>query len=160
MSSHPGTQEHLEHNKTTQLAPPQTLKKAGVIAIAQSMLGIAFAAFLIIREISGLHDESLVYETKANDLTHTGVGYGTALFFIIVFGVVIIAAAMMIKGKRWGRGPVLMLELLLLPISYYMCTGGQIIAGIITALSALIALALLFSAPTLQWLAHTTRSAQ
>lgn len=103
------------------------------------------------REAAGYNDASIVYES---DGANTWVGYGTAVFFIIVFGAVLAGAIMMNRGKRWGRGPVIMLQILLLPIAYYMFSGGAFVFSVITALTAIAALALLFSPRAVDWAAR------
>lgn len=140
--------------KNTRLAralPPRPTRQAGLIASAQSAVGIGYALLLIVRELLGKRDGSIVYTT---DNANTWVGYGTAVFFIIVFGAVLAGVAAMNRGHRLGRGPVLMLEMLLLPISIYMFRSGAaigIIAGVITLVSAGAGLFLLMTKPSVEW---------
>ncbi|AZA09805.1 hypothetical protein [Corynebacterium pseudopelargi] len=128
--------------------PPAQVRSAALIAAVQSLIGLGYALVLIIRGLMGKRDASIVYES---DQANTAVGYGTAIFFIIVFGTVIFAAWRMQQGKRWGRGPVLMLELLLVPITIYMFKAGAWILGIVVGISAVAGLAMLFSAPAVEW---------
>ncbi|WP_442873733.1 hypothetical protein [Corynebacterium sp. SCR221107] len=123
---------------------------AGVIALAQSALGIGYAIVLIVRSFMGKTDPSLYYETEN---ANTAVGLGTAAFLLIVFGTVIAGAIMMMRGKRWGRGPVIMLQILLLLISYYMFSGGQPLWGGLTAVTCLVGLGCSFSPLAVQWAA-------
>ncbi|QBB90560.1 hypothetical protein [Corynebacterium pseudotuberculosis] len=137
-------------NKNIQF-PPRPVLYGGWIAAIQSLIGIAYAVLLIVREAAGYNDASIIYES---DGANTWVGYGTAVFFIIVFGAVLAGAIMMNRGKRWGRGPVIMLQILLLPIAYYMFSGGAFVFSVITALTAIAALALLFSPRAVDWAAR------
>lgn len=132
------------------LKPPSPVTYAGIIAICQSLIGIVYAIILIVRGFMGKSDPSIVYES---DNANTEVGFGTAAFLLIVFGAVVAGALLMMRGKRWGRGPVIMLEILLLPISYYMFAGGQALAGAVCAISALAALGLSFSPRAVEWAA-------
>lgn len=61
---------------------------------------------------------------------------------------------MMNRGKRWGRGPVIMLQILLLPIAYYMFNGGAFIFSGVTGLTAIVALVMLFSPRAVDWAAR------
>ncbi|GAA1473583.1 hypothetical protein P4N68_08280 [Corynebacterium felinum] len=137
---------------TSDIRPPAPLLWAALIAGIQSVIGLGYATLLIIREAAGYRDPSIVYES---DHANTFVGYGTAIFFIIIFGTVLVGAIFMAKAKRWGRGPVIMLEILLLLISYYMFSAGQVAMGLATALSAILALGMLFSPRAVAWAAAT-----
>ncbi|GJJ32841.1 hypothetical protein [Corynebacterium ulcerans] len=131
--------------------PPRPVLYAGWVAAIQSLIGIAYAILLIVREATGHRDASIVYES---DNANTWVGYGTAVFFLIVFGAVLAGALMMNRGKRWGRGPVIMLQILLLPIAYYMFNGGALLFSAVTGLTAIVALAMLFSPRAVDWAAR------
>ncbi|RNE48736.1 hypothetical protein [Corynebacterium alimapuense] len=134
--------------------PPTKVRWAGVIAICQSLIGLGYAGILIVREFQGKEDPSLVSE-GANI---AWVGFGTAIFFIIIFGAVLAGAVSMMKGRKWGRGPVAMMEMILLLISYYMFSGGALWAALATAASALAALIFLFSPKSVDWAAENYRS--
>ncbi|HAT1326797.1 TPA: hypothetical protein I8V95_002277, partial [Corynebacterium striatum] len=78
-------------------APLSVLVAAG-IAIVQSVAVMAFGIFLIVRELRGAENASMVSEAGALKF----VGLGTAIFIFIVFGFVIIGSLAFVKGKRWG----------------------------------------------------------
>lgn len=127
--------------------PPSPVRWAAVIAVVQSLLGIGYAVMLVVRQFSGA-DFGIVEE----DGSHSWAGIGTAGFFFIVFGVVIAAAIVMARGThRWGRGPVVILELIFLPIAVTMWQGNAPWLAVATGLSALVCLALLFCAPSVRW---------
>lgn len=129
--------------------PPAPLRWAGTIAIVQSVLVLCFAAFLIYRDVTDAEQTSLISENS-----NIGwVGTGTAIYLIIIFGAIIAAAISMMRGRKWGRGPVAMWEMILLPISYYMFTEGAAAAAAISAISAIVALACLFNRQSLDWVA-------
>lgn len=133
---------------------PAQVRSAAMIAAAQSLIGLGYAVVLIVRGMLGYRDAAIVYQS---DDANTAVGYGTAIFFILVFGAVIFGAWRMSQGCRWGRGPVMMLELLLVPIAIYMLKAGAWILGAITGISALMGLAMLFSAPAVAWASERFR---
>lgn len=126
----------------------------GWIALLQSLVGFGYAALLIFREAAGYRDPSIVYEA---DNANTWVGYGTAVFFIIIFGAVAVGAWRMMRGYRWGRGPVVMLQMMLVPISYYMFTAHAWLLAIACLVSAVVGLAMLFSPRAVRWTAANYR---
>jgi hypothetical protein len=142
----------LQLESTPVITPtvPSTVKWGGIIGIVQSCIGIAYACVLIFRELTGQHDPSIVYET---DNANTWVGYGTAVFFLIVFGAVITGCITMMRGRKWGRGPVIMLNMILLLITYYIFSAGQVFWAVVVGISALACLGLLFSPRSLHWAA-------
>lgn len=127
---------------------PAPVKYAGYLAMVQSLVGLGYAAILIYREIIGERDASIVTDTD----TRAGlIGYGTAIYFIIVFGAILAGAISMNAGRRWGRGPVAMLEMFLLVVAYYMWSAGQPVWAGMTAVSAVLGLGLLFNSKSLAW---------
>jgi hypothetical protein len=81
-------------------------------------------------------------------------GFGTAVWFLLVGAAVLAAGWALWTGRRWGRGPVVVVQLLLLPIAWYVGVGSHRPAlGIPVAVIALGILALLFSPPALRWVA-------
>lgn len=127
--------------------PPAQIRWAGIIAIVQSVIALAFAGFLILRDITGAEERSLVSDSA----NIAWVGTGTAIFIAIIFGTVIFGAVSMIRGRKWGQGPIVLLEIILLGVAYFMFTGGAWLMGVITALSALAALAFLFNRSSFEW---------
>lgn len=127
---------------------PAPVKYAGYLAMIQSLVGLGYAAVLIYREIVGERDASIVTDTDARAGL---IGYGTAIYFIIIFGAVLAGALSMNAGRRWGRGPVAMLEMFLLVVAYYMWSAGQPVWAGITAVSAALGLGLLFNSKSLAW---------
>ena len=131
------------------LRPPAVVRWAAIIAIIQSAIGLGFAIILIVREAAGQTDPNLVYESAH---ANRWVGYGTAVFFIIIFGAVAAGAMMMFTAR--GRGPVIMLELFLLVAATYMFNAQQYLLALATAASALLGLGLLFNPRAISWAAQ------
>jgi peptidoglycan/LPS O-acetylase OafA/YrhL len=81
-------------------------------------------------------------------------GLGTAVWFVLVGGVVLAAGRALVLGRRWGRGLAVVTQLLLLPVAWYLAVGSQQPAfGIPAAVVALTALILLFSPAAVRWAA-------
>lgn len=133
------------------LTPPQQVRIGGIIGIVQSIIGLAYALFLAVRDLTGERDSSLVYET-ADANTH--VGLGTAIFFIIIFGATLAGGILMIRGAKWGRGPTIMLQMILLLNCWFMIQAGQWFLAAAVGLSCIIGLAMLFSGPAVAWAAN------
>ncbi|WP_231913476.1 hypothetical protein [Corynebacterium renale] len=143
-------------NTSNPVAPPPTSMKIGAgIAIVQSLVVIAYAILLIVRQFLGYEDQSIVNEGENN---MAWVGTGTAAFMLIIFGFVTFAAITLIRGKHhWGRGPIAILQMLLLPMSFQMFQGGAVLLAIVTALSAIICLVMLFNRQSVEWAASAYR---
>lgn len=133
---------------TSSIVPP-TIRWGGIIALIQSGIGLAYAFFLIYREMTGQEDPSIVY---ASAEANTWVGYGTAGFFIIIFGTVFAGALNMMRGRKWGRGPIIMLNIIFFPVAYYMFSEGRYLWAAIVAFSAVACMAMLFNARSVHWM--------
>lgn len=130
-------------------APQPVLIGAG-IAVVQAIAVIIFGIVLIIRDVTGAKNESMVSDAAASGW----VGTGTAIFLFIVFGFVIFGAVAMIKGKRWGRGAIVLVQFILAASSFQMMSGGAIALGVLVLLSAAVTLWLLMLVPaSTQWAA-------
>ena len=117
------------------------MRGAGVIVAVQGLAALVVAAVLVVRGIAGA-DQRVVN------------GLGTAIWFVLVGGVVIAAGRALVVGKRWGRGLAVVTELLLLPVAWYLAVGSHLPAfGIPLGVVALATLVLLFSPAALRWAA-------
>jgi peptidoglycan/LPS O-acetylase OafA/YrhL len=107
----------------------------------QGLAALVVAAVLVVRAIAGA-DQRVVN------------GVGTALWFLVIGGVVLAAGRALVVGRRWGRGLAVFTELLLLPVAWYLAVGShQPAFGIPVAIVALTVLILLFSPTGLRWAA-------
>ena len=78
----------------------------------------------------------------------------TALWFFFIFGAVLTGAVFLLRGKQWGRGPIVMLNLCLAGVAFYMFTSGAIALGLITAIFALGAPGCMFNPKAVDWAAN------
>ena len=128
-------------------APGAVIAAAG-IAVLQSIAVIIFGIFLIVRELTGAENDSMVSDSGAAGF----VGLGTAIFVFIVFGFVIVASWAFVKGKRWGLGAIVLVEFILGAIAFQMFSGGSAALGAVTLASAAVVLFLLMMRPeAAQW---------
>lgn len=107
--------------------------------MAQGVAALVMAAVLVVRAVAGADQ-------------HVVNGLGTAVWFVVVGGVVLAAGRALARGKRWGRGLAVFSQLLLLPVAWYLAVGSQQpVFGVPVAVVALTVLVLLFSPATLRW---------
>lgn len=120
---------------------PTVVRGAGLLVAAQGVAALVVAAVLVIRGIAGA-DQRVVN------------GLGTALWFVLVGGVVLAAGRALVLGKRWGRGLGVFTQLLLVPVAWYLAVGSHRPAlGIPLGVVAAAVLVLLFSPAAVRWAA-------
>lgn len=129
-----GTNEHTQ-------TIPNTIRFGGYFGIAEGACGLIVAIVLIARDIMG-------YESPGAVIS----GFGTALWFILIFGGIFVGGVALLKGKTWGRGPIVFFQLCLLGVAYYMFTSSRPELGIPTLLIAIVGLALMFHRDSIEWL--------
>jgi hypothetical protein len=119
---------------------PATVRQAAVLVALEGVVGLVAAVVYVVSGFGGADDPGL---NK----------FGTAGWFAIISGGVLVAGWALWTGRRWGRGLAVFAQLLLLPVAWYMAVGShQWLLGIPVGIVALATLALLFSPSTLQWL--------
>ena len=121
---------------------PRSVFAGAWIAVVECTIGLGYGVFLMIRDFQGYEDHGAVIS-----------GWGTALWFYFIFGAVLAGAVFLLMGNRWGRGPIVMLNLCLAGVAFYMFTSGAIALGMVTALFALSALACMFNPKAVDWAA-------
>ncbi len=118
---------------------PRSARVAGAITTVEGALAIVMAIALTGRELGGHHEAAIS-------------GYGTAAWFVIMGSAVLAAGTALWTGRRWGRGIAVFANLLLLGVSWYIFSSGQLRLAVLAALVSLAVLALLFSPSVLHWL--------
>lgn len=132
---------------------PTSVRIAGSIACLEAAIGIIYAAILLVRQVRGDRDAAIVSEPGSN---MDWVAFGTAVFFLIVFGAVLAAGLGLARGtQRWGRGLVIIFQVIALPIAMSMLGAGAWVLGILTTLAAAGTLVCLFTQPALAWAARS-----
>lgn len=122
---------------------PTSVRVAGWISSAQGLIGVVVAVVLIVRAAAGHREETVVIS-----------GYGTAIWFVILGGGLLAAGIGLLRGRRWGRGLVVIAELLLLFVAWYVGVGShQYLAGIALAVASAVALISLFRSNAIAWYA-------
>lgn len=126
------------------MAAPQVVMVGAWIGVAECTLGLGYGVFLLIRDLMGYRDEAAVIS-----------GWGTALWFFLIFGSVLTGAIMLLRGARWGRGPIIMLNLCLLGVAYYMFRSSAFLLALPTAAASIAALVCMFSPKAIDWAARS-----
>ena len=114
------------------IAAPQVVMVGAWIGVAECALGLGYGIFLLIRDLMGYRDEAAV-----------------------IFGAVLAGAIMLLRGARWGRGPIIMLNLCLLGVAYYMFRSSAFLLALPTAAASIAALACMFSPKAIDWAARS-----
>ncbi|PRQ11465.1 hypothetical protein C1Y63_06370 [Corynebacterium sp. 13CS0277] len=120
--------------------------------MVEGALGLAYAIYAVIHQLLHDVDESVVSTQPGRELA---IGYGNAVFILLVFGFVGWCGWLLFHGRRFGRGPVIILQMLLLPVAWYMVQGGWTFVAIVTAAVALYGLYCSFNSAALQWATAT-----
>ncbi len=120
---------------------PATIRRAGMLVAAEAALGIIAAIVMVILGLRG-DDQSIASS------------YGTAAWFAIIGGGVLVGGIALIRGRRWGRAIAVVAQLLLLPVAYALLTDShQPWYGIPLVIVVLATLVLLFMPASVRWLA-------
>ena len=125
-------------------AIPAPVRIAGWIASAQGLVGLGAAVYLAAHAAVGYREETVAIS-----------GYGTAVWFLIFAGALLAAGIGLLRGRRWGRGLVVIAELLLLFVAWYrvMGSGWWPAAGVALGVVCVAALVSLFRRDALAWYA-------
>lgn len=119
------------------------MQRAGWVSFAEALVGMGFAIFLLFHQ-----DIGRIWQENPESLY---LIFATPIFLVIVFGAVGFGGWMMARGRRWGRGPVVMWNIFLLPLAYYIATAGQWYLGVPVLLLGVFGLSQLFSRSAVAW---------
>lgn len=131
----------------SQHLPPVTVRRAGWLSLGEAVIGIGFAIFLL------FHQD--IPKIWAENPQGVYLILATPVFLVIVFGAIGIGAWRMASGRRWGRGPVVMWNIFLLPLAYYIFSAGQWVWAIPVLLLGVFGLSQLFSKSAVEWATAT-----
>ena len=126
-------------NEANDDQPPTPVRVAGALTAVEGVVAIGYAIFLVIREAAGHHEAAIS-------------GYGTAAWFGIIFGGVLVGGVALLRGHRWGRAISMVAQILLLPVAYYAFTSHRPELAIPVAIFAIVILVALFTPTSLRWL--------
>lgn len=132
---------------------PSGIIRVGYLAMVQGAIGIALGIWAAVHQMMAGSNTGLEIADPAKEGIMSTIGYGTAVFLLIVFGAIAAGGWALTTGRRWGRAPVVMMELFTLPIAYYMIKAGHPLWALPVGVSGLVGLAWLFNGRSVEWAA-------
>lgn len=126
-------------------ASPAVVRYAGYLVAVEGVAGLVVAAVYLVHALTGTNQDVVRGPSLG------GFGYGTAAWFAIIGGAVLVAGCALITGRRWGRGVAVFANLLLLGVAWYIHGSDQPLYAALVAVVALVVLGLLFSPAAVQW---------
>jgi hypothetical protein len=125
---------------------PRFVRIAGVLVGLQALTGLAFVVALVVRALT--------------QVAHPGSVLAEAGYFLVISAGVLAAAIGLIRGRRWARTPAVVVQLLLLGVSWYVFGGsGQHLIGVLLAVFCVAVLVLLFTGRARAWSMRTGEGA-
>ena len=106
------------------VTPPPLTTAASLVAV-EALLLLAFG----------------VLEAAALDSDRLGLGLSTAVFFLAAGTGLLCCAWGLSRGRRWGRGPVLLAQLVALGLAWNLRAGPTTVVAIALAVVALVVVA-------------------
>ena len=120
-------------------AAPGAVRAAGAIVGVQGLAGVGFAIAVLVRAFGG-------GSTPGSNL------FGEAAYFTVLGAGVVACGIGLILGKRWARGPVVVIEILLIGVAWYaLGPSGRPELGIPVGALSVLVLVLLFVGPSRNW---------
>lgn len=128
------------------LVLPPSVRWAGWLGLVEGLVGVVIGVLMVVRDIRGVEDEGAVIS-----------GWGTGLWFLVFGGIVAAAGWFLSRGRRWGRGPVVMLNMIFILVAVFMFSSGRPELAVPTALVGIFAFGCLFHKDAVDWAAwrHT-----
>ena len=123
------------------IPPPRPVALAGALVCGQA-LGVVVLAVVIV--VSGLGNSAAVGQLLAQG----------AYYVVLAAGMVFCGLALL-KGRRWGRTPVIVIEIVLAAVGYWMAVpSSRLLLGVALILLAVITGGLLLTKPANLWVSR------
>lgn len=118
--------------------PPPQVRLAGLCVGVEGLLGVGFAVALGIR--------------SASSTAPVGAVLGEAAYFALIGAALLAVAYGLTSGRRWGRTPAIVTQLLLLPVVYSLIgPSRQLLLGIAAGIFVGATFLLLISERSREW---------
>jgi len=119
-------------------AVPGQVRLAGALVCVQGSLGLAFAVALLTRAAGGAR--------------HPGEVLGEAGYFLLISTAILAVGVGLLSGRRWARGPAIVVQLLLLGVAWYTAvSSGRPEFGVPVAIVCLVVGGLLLGQRARSW---------
>ena len=134
--------ESLEEPENLSSGLPRSVVGAGLIVLLEGLVGVGAGVYFLVDGLLG-HDE-------------VGISaYGTAAWFIILFGAVLAAGVGLLRGQRWGRGIGIITQVLLAPVMFALFgESDQPLWGMLLLALIVPAFAMLVVPKTSEWMSQ------
>jgi hypothetical protein len=103
-----------------------TEKDDGIPGTLRAAVALLFVEAVGVAAVAGL----FAYEGFTEQVTRIGSALAVVLFPAGIAVLLALFGWQLARRRAWARGPAIVLELLLLPIGYYMITGGAAWLGV------------------------------
>jgi len=122
-------------------AAPRQVRLAGVLVGVQGLLGLGFAAALVVRALAA-----------DGGGMRAGAIVGEAGYFVLIGAALVAVGAGLVAGRRWARTPAIVTQLLLLPVVYTLLgPSRQLLLGIVAGVFVAGTFLLLISEAARTW---------
>ncbi|PRY02057.1 hypothetical protein [Allonocardiopsis opalescens] len=120
---------------TSRPTPPLTLVAAAGLQAVEALALLGTAGYLAVEMLSG---------------RSAGIGFSLPLLVLAVVAGAVLARVSwgLLRLNTWARTPVVLCQLLALPVGFTLVQGGQVAAGAVLLVVAVAALAMVFAPPT------------
>ncbi|MTD12997.1 hypothetical protein GIS00_03430 [Nakamurella sp. YIM 132087] len=99
------------------IPPPTPVRIAGVSVLVQAAAVVVLAVIMV---ISGLGNDADVGQLLAQ-----------GAYFVVLALAMAVCAAGLLRGRRWGRTPVIVLQIIVGAIGFYLAVpSGQLLPGL------------------------------
>jgi hypothetical protein len=123
------------------IAPPKPVAAAGVLACAEALGVVVLTAFIL---ISGFRRSAAVGQLLAQ-----------GAYFLIVAAALAGCGLALLNGRRWGRTPIIVVQLIIAAVGYWLAIpSGRTGWGITLLVIAVLTGGLLLSKPASDWISR------
>ena len=111
---------------------------------------LRWAIWLLLVEATGVAVLAglLLYADLTATASNTSRALAVTAYAVIMAGVLALLGVNLARRRKWPRGPAIAIQLLLLPIAYYLIKGGAAWLGIPVGAAAITVTALLVTPTT------------
>lgn len=123
------------------IPPPLPVRLSAGLLIAQAA-GVVLLAVVIV--ISGRRNGAAVGQLLAQ-----------GAYYLVLAALMVVCGVALARGRRWGRTPTIVLQILLLAVAYWLAVpSGRAAPGAGLALLALVTGGLLLTRPANDWISR------
>ncbi len=123
------------------IPPPKPVAGAGVLVCLEAM-GVVILAVVVV--VSGFGNSAAAGQLLAQ-----------AAYFVVLAAAMVLCGVALLQGRRWGRTPTIVIQILLLAVGYWMAVpSGRTGWGIALIALAVLTGGLLITRPANDWISR------